>query len=251
MQSKELVSLYQKSSKHSNYQVLPEELRDYIPENVLNINSRYEEERLEFMLNQLDFKRKTVLDIGGNTGYFSFELLDEGAGKVVFVEGNEDHAEFVRSAAQMLEKPIKVINDYMDFDGAPEWGTVDITLLLNVVHHLGDDFGDEEISLAEAREEMEECINYFSDKTDWLVFQMGYCWKGDTSKLLFENGTKREMIDFVEEASAEKWEIESIGIPEKKDDEVVYSSPTEENMKRRDDWGEFLNRPLFIMRSVL
>jgi hypothetical protein len=37
----------------------------------------------------------------------------------------------------------------------------DIVLLLNVIHHLGDDFGDKSLLWKKAKEKMKASINYF------------------------------------------------------------------------------------------
>ena len=38
----------------------------------------------------LDLKGKKILDVGGNTGFFSFDCLDAGASELVYVGGNEN-----------------------------------------------------------------------------------------------------------------------------------------------------------------
>lgn len=245
-----LINLYQKTGKHSGYQLLPSALRGVIPADRLEVNSRYERERLAFLEKHLDFKQKTLLDVGGNTGFFSFEILEEGAGKVIYIEGNKAHADFVKSAARLVDKDITVVNEYLDFSKPIPGTPVDITLLLNVIHHLGEDFGDENLSLEKAKDRMAGCINYFRDKTDYLVLQMGFCWKGDTSKLLFEEGTKREMIEFIRNATSGKWDIKKIGIAEETDDGTIYKPLSEENIERDDSLGEFRNRPIFILKAL-
>ena len=67
--------------------------------------------------------------------------------------------------------------------------------------------------------------------------------------LLFKNGTKKELISFIKKGIKKNFEIVDIGIPEFINNNIIYAEPNDENMKRRDDLGEFLNRPLFILRS--
>ena len=62
---KELVGLYQTSSKHSNYQVLPDILQSEIGKDV-SVRTRYEKERLRYILDNLQVGNRTILDIGGN-----------------------------------------------------------------------------------------------------------------------------------------------------------------------------------------
>lgn len=245
-----LIKLYQKTSKHSNYQILPQAVREVVEQEEVVVSSRFERQRLQYLKENLTFKNKKVLDIGGNTGYFSFQVLDEGAKEVIYIEGNTHHADFVRMAADYLGKNITIENRYLDFENAFNHSPVDVTLLFNVVHHLGDDFGQRGITLAKAKEKMKNCINYFAGITDILVLQMGYCWKGDTTKLIFENGTKKEMIDFVNEATQNNWEMQAIGIAEKNKDNTVYKPLKSDNLHRDDSLGEFRNRPIFILKSM-
>lgn len=248
--NKELIELYKKTSKHSNYQVLPSSLKNIIEGSIIQPSiSRYENERLDFLKKHLSFKNKKVLDVGGNTGFFSFEAIEAGADQVTLIEGNSAHETFVKKAAQIINNKINTHNLYLDFKTSIPGEPFDITLLFNVIHHLGDDFGDKTIALEQAKHEMQSAINFFSDKTDILVLQMGFCWKGDRDLLLFENGTKQEMIDFVTNAIKDKWEIQTIGIAQEIDGKTIFNELSEENIKRYDSLGEFRNRPIFILKS--
>ena len=86
--------------------------------------------------------------------------------------------------------------------------------------------------------------------TDILVFQMGFCWKGNRNLGLFENGTKREVIDFVIEHSNDTYQLEHIGVPVMRAEKVIYEELDEENVNRDDSLGEFLNRPIFVLRTI-
>lgn len=249
--NEELIELYKKTSKHSNYQVLPSSLKSIIDESIQPSISRYENERMDFLKQQLSFQDKKVLDVGGNTGFFSFEAIEAGAGQVTLIEGNLAHETFVKKAAQFINKKVNTHNLYLDFKTEIPEGPYDIVLLFNVIHHLGDDFGDKTIALEEAKVEMQNAINFFSDKTDILVLQMGFCWKGDKGLLLFENGTKQEMIDFVANAIKGKWEIQTIGLAQENDGNTIFNELNGENIKRYDSLGEFRNRPIFILKSKI
>ncbi len=250
MNTEKLKCLYQKSSKHSNYQILPDSLKKYFGTNDLTICSRFEAERMQFIIGQLNFSGNKIVDIGGNTGYFSFESIANGANEVIYIEGNKAHAEFVKYAVEVLGINIKVYNEYLHFDENINFkkGT-DIVLLFNVLHHLGDDFGNKTLSKEKAKEMMKASINCFYNKTEFLVLQMGFCWKGDKNLLLFENGTKKEMIDFIKEATKEYWDIKAIGIAEEHDGETIFNLINEINIERNDYLGEFRNRPIFILKN--
>src|SRR5690606_8818236 len=85
----ELTTLYQKTGKHSKYQKLPSRLQAKLNVEAQTALEHYEQERLQFISKHLDVEGKRLLDVGGNTGYFSFELLDRGARQVDFYEGKE------------------------------------------------------------------------------------------------------------------------------------------------------------------
>ena len=246
-----LKTLYAQDSKHSNYQVLSKRLSSLIGSNI-EVKSRHEKERLNFILENLEVKDKTIIDIGGNTGYFTFELIENGAKHVDYIEGNKAHSDFVKLASEVLgiSGKIHVLNKYLNFENELNGKHYDIALLLNVLHHLGDDYGNKELTIDIAKKNIITQINHFADKTSILVFQLGFNWKGNRNHCLFENGTKTELIDFVFEGTNEYWDILKIGIAEKCDnDEIQYNPPNEDNIHRNDTLGEFLNRPIFIFKS--
>lgn len=245
---KKLEELYMTGSKHSNYQILPAILRGMIDTEELVIQSRYEQERFNYIMDNVDIKGKRVLDIGGNSGFFTFETYSNGAETVDYYEGNHVHAEFVKEAVNMLDlqQHIRVHPAYYLFDSSEK--KYDIAYCLNVVHHLGDDFGtDKEIE--KAKESMAGCMNQMAKVTDIMVFQMGYNWCGDSRKGLFENGTKQEMEKFLQEETKDYWEIIKTGIAVGSRNHIQYVEKNNRNNQRDDTLGEFLNRPIFIMKS--
>lgn len=251
MTSKEkLIQAYSKASKHSNYQVLPKNIKNIIGDNDVQTHTRFEPERLRYLLKVLDIQNRSVLDIGGNTGYFTFEFLDAGAKEIVHYEGNKEHSEFVRFAAEAigLQHEIQTLNGYFTFDGRyKEYH--DIILLFNVLHHVGDDYGDKDLTVEDARRIIMNQLNSLSLNCETMVFQLGFNWQGDVNKPLFEHGTKKEMIEFVRGGVAGDWEIRSIAIAEKAEGSIEYKEMNDKNIERDDSLGEFLNRPIFILKS--
>lgn len=243
-----LIADYNNVSKHSQYQILPERLAMFVDQSNLRVKSRTEKERLGYVLKKVDLKGKTVVDIGGNTGYFSFESLNSGVEFVTVYEGNQTHADFINTAIDLLDvrDKMEVVNSYYTFK---ECAKYDVCFLLNVLHHLGDDYGDNMLSIEEAKRQMIVQLNNMALISKEIVFQMGFNWHGNRNRCLFANGTKKELIDFVELGVSEYWEIESIGIAEKCAGVVVYCDLDDHNIERDDTVGEFLNRPLFIMKS--
>lgn len=247
-----LRELYHETSKHSNYQIVASTLEKFISNKNIDVSSRNEKERLKYFLENVDIKDKKILDIGGNTGYFTFELLNHGASDASYYEGNKAHALFVKEAAKTLkiEDRIDVYDEYFLFDDT-QVGKYNVIFLLNVLHHVGDDYGDDALSKEKALETITKSLQSLASKAETLVFQLGFNWKGNRNLPLFEYGTKREMIDFVEEGIKNHFTIETIGIAEKEGEMVVYNRLNESNIQRFDDLGEFLNRPIFILKSKL
>ncbi|HVX00676.1 MAG TPA: hypothetical protein VHA52_09630, partial [Candidatus Babeliaceae bacterium] len=202
-----LQELYSESSKHSNYQILPESVANLLVNYSITVKSRFERERLSCILSHIDPKGKCVLDIGGNTGFFSVEILDKGAKRVAYFEGNKSHADFVSLATSILgySKKIKIYNRYYSF--TEDKFTYDIALLLNVLHHVGDDYGNTDSSIEDAKRLILSQLNFMAYRAKVIVFQLGFCWKGNQDLLLFKNGTKSEMIDFIVEGSKDYWTV--------------------------------------------
>lgn len=236
------------AGKHSAYQVLPTRLAELIGSNEAQINSRFERERFQYFADKLDLAGKSVLEIGPNAGFFTFEFLDAGCRKVTAFEGGAIHCQFIEAASKALgvSERLSVHNEYFDFKQDVE--KHDIALLLNVVHHTGDDY-ENTGSIAAAKVAMLEQVNSMRKYTDLLVFQMGFCWKGKNANGIFENGTKAEMIDYVTRGTSEHWVIDHIAVAERIDDKVVFNEVNESNLPRNNALGEFLNRPIFIMHA--
>lgn len=246
-----LVDLYNRTSKHGQYQLLATPLRDRIPSGMLRVKSRYEPERLEYILRNVPWRRASIADIGGNTGFFTIELISQGAQSAFYIEGNREHADFVGEAVEVLgwQNRITILPQYLDFSDDLSPFNVDVCLLLNVLHHIGDDFGDSTKSIDAAKVRILEILARLARHTRFLVFQFGFNWKGDTRLPLFSNGTKQELIDFVQAGTRGIWNIRQIGIAEKSDTGIAYRDLNLGNVRRDDTLGEFLNRPLFIMEA--
>lgn len=242
-----LIKMYNNISKHSQYQILAQNLAKYISDDSLQINSRAEKERLKYILKKLSLKYKSIIDIGANTGFFSFEAINNGAKEVVCYEGNESHADFINCGLSLLNLHEKMVvkNTYYDFGQEEKY---DIGFLLNVLHHVGDDYGKVD-DIQKAKVKIIAELNNMACVVKEIVFQMGFNWKGDKNKCLFANGLKQEMIDFVSEGTANFWEIEEIAVAEKIGNQIIYNKLNAQNIQRNDELGEFLNRPIFIMKS--
>jgi len=250
MTASPLIELYQRTSKHSNYQVLATALAPLLGSEAISVQSRHEHERLAYILQRVPVQGLHVADIGGNTGFFSFELLAHGARQVDCYEGNAAHHDFVRAAAEQLGLAgrLHAHHRYVSFAPA-ELPALDCTVLLNVLHHLGDDFGDPGTAKEAAKQHMLACLATLAHTSRTLVFQLGFNWKGDRHQPLFQGGSKAEMIHFIKQGTAADWDISAIGIAERDGAQIVFRDLCDQNIARDDSLGEFLNRPIFIMRS--
>ncbi len=244
----QLKELYMESSKHSNYQSVPFNLKKILPQEQITTESRYDEARLKYISSKIDFANKKILDIGGNTGFFTFEALRAGAEHVDYYEGNSTHAKFVKIASKVLkcEKDVTVFPEYYAFD--QDKREYDIAFCLNVIHHLGDDFMSR-TDMESAKKEMISCINNLADIADMMIFQMGFNWCGNRNQCLFQNGTKTEMKQFLSRGTAACWDIIACGVAERNNESIIYRDMDADNTIRIDSLGEFLNRPIFIMKS--
>ena len=247
-QPTDLQSLYRASSKHSSYQLVHPMLAAVFGEAEAMPAGKRESERQRYFDSVLAYAGQRVLDIGANTGYFSFAALAQGAASVLCVEGNPRHAEFIEAGARALGvgERLRVRPAYFDFEAAPQ-ERFDLTFCLNVLHHLGDDFGDPALTLVQARAQMLASLNRMSALTGTLVLQLGFNWKGDVRFPLFEGGEKAALIEFVRSGLDAGWALDAVVVPNPQT--LAYEPVNAGNIARCDALGEFMNRPIFVLRS--
>lgn len=248
MDIEKLEQLYKKKSRHSQYQILASNVEPLLVYEKPP-KSKFEKERWDYIISHINVDGMKVLDIGGNTGFFTFESCNNRKPKSVdYYEGNREHAEFVDLASRILglDDIIKVHPEYFLFGEQNEvW---DVVYFLNVIHHIGFDF-EQDVTIDTVKTKMLEHINEMAKYSKTMVFQMGFNWYGNIDKCLFEYGTKKEVEDYIISGTKDNWIVEKIGIVEKVGGSFMYKDMNERNNVRIDSYGEFLNRPLFIMKS--
>ena len=249
MTTTDLRALYDAHSKHSSYQLIHPTLLPLLGDTTGLPAGKLEEQRQRYFERAVPMAGRTVLDIGANTGYFSFAALQSGATRVRSQEGNAAHARFIAAAAAELgvADRLEVVPHYFDFE--PQADTrFDVALCLNVVHHLGDDFGDSALTISQARDQMLAAINAMTAWTRTLVLQVGFNWKGDRHRPLFEGGRKASLIEWVRAGTASRWKIDEIVVADPRVD-GEFRPVDAGNLPRNDAVGEFMNRPLFVMTA--
>ncbi len=243
-----LQALYVERSKHSSYQLIHPTLAAAFGATDALPAGKRETERQRYFDSVLRYEGQRVLDIGANTGYFSFAALAQGAASVLSIEGNPRHAQFIAAGAQAIDvgDRLQVRNAYYDFSALDE-ERHDLTFCLNVLHHLGDDFGDPALTITQARRNMLACLNRMSAVTGTLVLQLGFNWKGDRRHPLFAGGEKAALIEFVSEGIDASWSLDEVAVVNVRTRQ--YEPVGAHNIARVDALGEFMNRPIFVLRS--
>lgn len=246
-QMNKLKELVEQKSKHSDYQLLHPSIADALQLSYTPAGKN-ESKRQLYMQTHQPLENLRILDIGANTGYFSFAALESKAKSVVCIEGNKEHADFIQAAADVVltSESIEVRNEYYNFKGEID-EKFDLILCLNVLHHLGDDFGEPSLTRESAKHEMISALNALSYRTNMLWFQLGFNWKGNRNSPLFKNGTKSELINFVSDNTKDHWIIRKVAVVDP--DSYEYLDTTPDLLQRFDELGEFLNRPIFLMES--
>lgn len=251
---KNLISLLAARSKHSEYQEIFPELKKILGIQEMVVNGR-ENSRWNFMLENFNWHGARVIDIGANTGYFSMAAIQAQAKEVLAIEGNVEHAQFIRSAAKMLNFDSRIKVEQRYFEASNEEfifcdvnNAFDVVLYLNVVHHFGDDFGSKYMLIDDSLNEMRCQIQNISKYGEYCWFQMGFNWKGDRQKPLFSKGLKSELVNYVKLACNGFWDVKSISVYNEKSQ--AYEEISERLMTRFDNLGEFLNRPLFLLKKT-
>lgn len=142
--------------------------------NVLCRSSRLVRHRLESIRSHLDFRGKSVLDLGCSGGYFSLNIASE-ANHVLGVDGDP---EVIRQNIALAREKgvgnVKFVEASLTRQFISVLPQYDIVLFLSVFHHMLGASDAYDWNSEELRSEAFDTLGEIRKKARVLVFEMGY-----------------------------------------------------------------------------
>ena len=224
----QLHDLYREPSKHHGYQSVPDFVTAAIDyREPIDQGWRGDRCRLHYLLHAIPFDRlTTVTDIGANTGYFALSLAHAFPHLAVTAcEPDRQHAKFIRTIASAFSLAnLDVIPKSVSLRSLSGFQTKDAALLLNVLHHAGYDFDtDLPRNKAAFTEYAIDYLSALSAKRQYLFFQMGSNWGGDTSNPLVPRDAHLEKLRYFASLLVNGgWTICRVAYPTRVDGRVEY-----------------------------
>jgi len=213
----ELRQLYADGSKHSVYQNVPAFVSD-----ALGYTEKIDElwrgdtARYQYLVSRLDLAGQAIVDVGANTGFFALSLAHRCRdARVTAVEGNPNHASFIRRIAALFEMSnVEVRCAYADYAGSLLLPECDTMLLLNILHHAGVDFDLGMVAQPSALADyVIEYLGRIKMRTRRVVFQMGYHWGGNKQRPIVPLAQDAEKIVYTSGLfRACGWTIRSVAV---------------------------------------
>ncbi len=138
---------------------------------------------------------KKVLDIGGNTGYFSFLATEAGA-EVTMIEKDAERATAAKAMAEVRELKVNIINDSIQnyLDSSTE--TFDCAFMLNMFDQM----------LREDETTAWKVLKYVSERCKMLFLMMGPTTQIPTTKGI-ETGNPSIVAPVIEKFSKPDYEV--------------------------------------------
>ena len=122
-------------------------------------------------------KNRRIIDLGGNSGYFSFGLISSGiASSAQVIDANKDFLQAGRRFARLLdrENQISFISRKIDLDFVrSEMGFFDITIINNLLHHAGYLFDAERVREHGWNNYLVEFLGCLYEKSDVVILGLG------------------------------------------------------------------------------
>lgn len=267
----ELRELYAETSKHGQYQTIPDRLAALLGIQ-FEVNEEWRGDRPRYPLIKEFIQEsacRSVLDVGANTGFFALSLAgDLPHLSVKACELNKTHARIIELLARVGGYQVAVTDQPADLAHAGGFGLHDCALHLNILHHAGHDFDAIHVKDRDAyRSYAVAYLQAFRGTARRMVYQMGYNWKGDKTLPLIPKEDQAGKVRFTLDLfAASGWAVEGVAFARKgtgaypieyerfapdalhQDDVQLQAWLTE----RYADgvWSEFYQRPLWFCRSV-
>lgn len=277
--SQKLSTLYSDDTKHSNYQNVPEFVREQLGySETIDEEWRGDTARYGYIQESLEFKTGMIIgDIGANTGFFTLSLghLYKDLTFIAY-EANPNHVEFMELIIKEFGlRNILIKKFIVDLDNIEQLQAHNILLFLNVLHHAGYDFDNHIISnkVEEFEKYALEYLLRLKEKTEKIVFQMGSNWGGDKLNPIIDREDDYGKIIYISNLFIKTgWKIEDIALATRDETNTIiykkipYNLVDELNVKDKDQKlyelsacierydldhfvGEFYRRPIFICNS--
>lgn len=209
-----IINLIKKESKHCSYQTIPNCILNKVPElKSYSFQRRLDEQRYDFINSYIDLNDKNITEIGANTGYFSIRFAQDNRSRVNIFEINPVHCDIIESYKELLDlskESITINKIGVDEKGLINIPESDIILFFNVLHHAGEDFDSDKVK--DIKEWRDYAVNYLSElakKNEYMIYQMGYSWKGHGTKFCDRNSIIDYTTDLLNDSG---WSIEEIGV---------------------------------------
>jgi len=265
-----LEELYAETSKHAQYQTLPDVLADRL-DIQFEVNEAWRGDRPRYPLIKgfvAEGPARSLIDFGANTGFFSLSLAADVPGSIVTAcELNPTHARIIGLLAEVGGyTPFHVTEQPVDLRHADAFGHFDVALHLNILHHAGHDFDKADVPDRDAFMAYgQDYLRRFRATADRMVFQMGYNWGGNKELPLIAKEDQAGKVRFTTELlGGAGWDVQGIGLAKRQgpDAPVVIERfalgdlPTGTDalnnwLKARYGehlWSEFYQRPLWFCR---
>lgn len=265
-------ALYGEKSKHAGYQTLPEFLAGSL-DLQFSVNEEWRGDRPRYpVIRQMigQWRPETLLDVGANTGFFSFSLAhDFPTLQVLACEPNPRHGEIIRLLAEFAPRlNVRCSTRMVDRAGLLEFPPQDCILHLNILHHAGHDFDRELVPDRAAFPAYARAyLRQLAQRAPHLIFQMGYHWGGNKEEPLVGRHEQGRKIGFTLELFRDAgWQLEALALarPGTGTGNVEYEllepdvlPATEEKRQcylteRYGErvWSEFYQRPIWFCRRA-
>lgn len=196
-----LLALWHSAGKHGVYQQLPQFLSDDFGGIQAPIDERWrgDRSRLAYLRTCVDFKGLRIVDIGANTGFFSLTLAHDDGASVTAVEPDPANRDFLKAVGQHYGlQHLNVSDAPVTLDTVGNLPQSDLVLLLNVLHHAGDDFDRAYVPEAAALQAyMTDYLGRLAKTTRAMIFQLGYNWCGNKATPILPVRRPFDMLDYL------------------------------------------------------